>query len=92
MSPQTTNAYYTPNKNQIVFPAGILQKPFYNARYPPSLNYGAAGVLIAHELTHGFDDIGREFDNDGNLHIWWTNTTTEQFKERTKCFVDQYSK
>ncbi|KAF2895308.1 hypothetical protein ILUMI_10863 [Ignelater luminosus] len=92
MSPPTVNAYYTPTKNQMVFPAGILQKPFYDAKYPSSLNYGGMGVVVGHELTHGFDDQGREFDKDGNLHQWWNNKTIEKFKERTKCVVDQYNK
>ncbi|KAF5279864.1 hypothetical protein FQA39_LY18209 [Lamprigera yunnana] len=92
MSPPTVNAYYTPTKNQMVFPAGILQKPFYDATYPPSLNYGGMGVVLGHELTHGFDDQGREYDKNGNMHKWWNNETIEKFKERTKCFVDQYSK
>ncbi|KAK4877932.1 hypothetical protein RN001_010438 [Aquatica leii] len=92
MSPPTVNAYYTPTKNQMVFPAGILQKPFYDAKYPPSLNYGGMGVVLGHELTHGFDDQGREYDKDGNLHQWWNNKTIEKFKERTKCVVNQYNK
>lgn len=92
MTPPTVNAYYTPTKNQMVFPAGILQRPFYDSSYPSSLNYGGMGVVVGHELTHGFDDQGREFDKDGNLHQWWNNRTIEKFKERTKCFVKQYSK
>ncbi|KAL3271004.1 hypothetical protein HHI36_021505 [Cryptolaemus montrouzieri] len=90
MSPSTVNAYYTPTKNQMVLPAGILQNPFYDPTYPPSLNYGGIGVVMGHELTHGFDDQGREFDKDGNLNHWWKNETVSKFKERTKCFVDQY--
>lgn len=92
MAPSVVNAYYTPTKNQMVFPAGILQSPFYDASNPPSLNYGGLGVVMGHELTHGFDDQGREFDKDGNLHHWWKNETIEQFKKRTKCIVEQYSK
>lgn len=91
MSPPTVNAYYTPTKNQIVFPAGILQTPFYDANFPHSLNFGAMGVVMGHELTHAFDDQGREYDKDGNLHPWWFNTTLRNFEERVKCFVDQYS-
>lgn len=91
MTPSVVNAYYTPTKNQMVFPAGILQSPFYDPSYPPSLNYGGMGVVMGHELTHGFDDQGREFDKDGNLHHWWKNETIEQFKKRTKCIAEQYS-
>jgi membrane metallo-endopeptidase-like protein 1 len=92
MAPSTVNAYYTPTKNQMVFPAGILQSPFYDTTFPPSLNYGGVGVVMGHELTHGFDDQGREFDKDGNLNHWWKNKTIDLFKNRTKCVVDQYSK
>ncbi|XP_018323598.2 endothelin-converting enzyme homolog isoform X2 [Agrilus planipennis] len=92
MPPYTVNAYYTPSKNQMVFPAGILQKPFYSSTYPPSLNFGAIGVVMGHELTHGFDDQGREYDKDGNLHKWWNNRTIEKFKERTQCVAQQYSR
>ncbi|CAH1165627.1 unnamed protein product [Phyllotreta striolata] len=91
MSPSTVNAYYTPTKNQMVFPAGILQRPFYDAAYPPSLNYGGMGVVMGHELTHGFDDQGRQFDKHGNLKHWWKNDTVDRFKERTKCVVRQYN-
>ncbi|XP_072387563.1 endothelin-converting enzyme homolog isoform X2 [Diabrotica undecimpunctata] len=92
MPPSTVNAYYTPTKNQMVFPAGILQNPFYDSSFPPSLNYGGMGVVMGHELTHGFDDQGREFDKFGNLNHWWKNKTIEKFKQRTKCVVDQYNK
>ncbi|XP_008209638.1 endothelin-converting enzyme homolog isoform X1 [Nasonia vitripennis] len=91
MTPPTVNAYYTPTKNQIVFPAGILQSPFYDMKNPSSLNFGGMGVVMGHELTHAFDDQGREYDLHGNLHQWWNNETIERFKERTECFVDQYS-
>ncbi|XP_076306637.1 M13 family metallopeptidase neprilysin 3 isoform X2 [Tachypleus tridentatus] len=91
MTPPTVNAYYTATKNQIVFPAGILQTPFYDAAYPKSLNFGAMGVVMGHELTHAFDDQGREYDKNGNLKQWWKNKTIEEFKARTQCFVDQYS-
>lgn len=91
MTPPMVNAYYTPTKNQIVFPAGILQTPFYDLSYPNSLNYGAMGVVMGHELTHAFDDQGREYDKDGNLYQWWYNETLSHFEERAKCFVDQYS-
>lgn len=92
MPPSTVNAYYTPTKNQMVFPAGILQNPFYDPSFPASLNYGGMGVVMGHELTHGFDDQGRQFDKFGNLNHWWKNDTIDKFKERTKCVVDQYSK
>ncbi|XP_020280455.1 endothelin-converting enzyme 1 isoform X3 [Pseudomyrmex gracilis] len=91
MSPPTVNAYYTPTKNQIVFPAGILQSPFYDRESPNSLNFGGIGVVMGHELTHAFDDQGREFDMYGNLHQWWNNATTDRFKNRTECFVEQYN-
>ncbi|GAB6026306.1 Peptidase M13 [Chamberlinius hualienensis] len=91
MSPPTVNAYYTPTKNQIVFPAGILQAPFYDISYPRSLNFGAMGVVMGHELTHAFDDQGGGYDKFGNLHQWWENSTMEQFQKRTQCMVDQYS-
>lgn len=92
MVPSTVNAYYTPTKNQMVFPAGILQNPFYDPSFPPSLNYGAMGVVMGHELTHGFDDQGRQYDKNGNLNHWWNNKTVDRFKQRTKCVVDQYNK
>ncbi|XP_064461108.1 endothelin-converting enzyme homolog isoform X2 [Ornithodoros turicata] len=91
MTPTTVNAYYTPTKNQIVFPAGILQAPFYDPNYPKSLNFGAMGVVMGHELTHAFDDQGREYDKTGNLHQWWKNATIQSFQSRAQCFVDQYS-
>ncbi|XP_071145795.1 endothelin-converting enzyme homolog isoform X1 [Mytilus edulis] len=91
MSPPTVNAYYTPSKNQIVFPAGILQAPFYDQEYPKSLNFGAMGVVMGHELTHGFDDQGREYDKFGNLRPWWNNRSIENFNIQTKCFINQYS-
>lgn len=92
MTPPTVNAYYTPTKNQIVFPAGILQLPFYDISNPKSLNYGGMGVVMGHELTHAFDDQGREYDKYGNLHQWWNNQTIIKFKERTNCMEKQYSK
>src|SRR5438552_162990 len=72
MTPPTVNAYYNPLENNINFPAGILQPPFYNAKADPAINYGASGAIIGHELTHGFDDEGRQFDAQGNLKEWWT--------------------
>ncbi|KAG6794346.1 endothelin-converting enzyme isoform X3 [Apis mellifera caucasica] len=91
MTPPTVNAYYWPTKNQMVFPAGILQSPFYDMENPNSLNFGGIGVVMGHELTHAFDDQGREYDLHGNLNHWWNNATIERFKNRTKCFVEQYS-
>ena len=91
MSPPTVNAYYTPNKNQIVFPAGILQKPFFDINFPFALNFGAMGVVMGHELTHAFDDQGREFDKDGDLAPWWNNATIDRFQKQTECLVRQYN-
>ncbi|XP_041378589.1 endothelin-converting enzyme homolog isoform X2 [Gigantopelta aegis] len=91
MTPPTVNAYYTPTKNEIVFPAGILQAPFYDRNFPKSLNFGAMGVVMGHELTHGFDDQGREYDKFGNLVPWWNKESVERFKQRTKCMINQYS-
>ncbi|KAK0175625.1 hypothetical protein PV327_009363 [Microctonus hyperodae] len=90
MTPPSVNAYYTPTKNQIVIPAGILQNPFYDMDNPSSLNYGGIGVVMGHELTHAFDDQGREYDRYGNLHKWWNNATIERFKSQTECFIEQY--
>ncbi|XP_014258696.1 neprilysin-1-like [Cimex lectularius] len=89
--PAIVNAFYNPNKNDIVFPAGILQPLFYSRQSPKSLNYGGIGVVIGHEITHGFDDKGRQFDKDGNMMQWWNNATINKFRERAKCFIDQYS-
>ncbi|XP_050671750.1 endothelin-converting enzyme homolog isoform X2 [Leptidea sinapis] len=91
MTPSTVNAYYTPTKNQIVFPAGILQAPFYDENNPKSVNYGAMGVVMGHELTHAFDDQGREYDRFGNLNQWWNNATIAKFKSRAQCIQKQYS-
>ncbi|XP_026317208.1 endothelin-converting enzyme homolog isoform X2 [Hyposmocoma kahamanoa] len=91
MTPSTVNAYYTPTKNQIVFPAGILQLPFYDGDNPKSVNYGAMGVVMGHELTHAFDDQGREYDRYGNLNQWWNNETVSRFKKRAECIQKQYT-
>jgi endothelin-converting enzyme len=112
MTPPTVNAYYTPTKNQIVFPAGLLQVseassagskfllplpsspsqiPFFSANFPNSLNFGAMGVVMGHELSHAFDDQGREYDADGNMRDWWNNRTLLEFKNRTACMEQQYS-
>ncbi len=91
MTPPTVNAYYRPDRNTINFPAGILQPPFYRAGRDAALNYGAAGAVIGHELTHGFDDQGRKFDPEGNLRDWWTPADAKAFEERATCVADQYS-
>merc|ERR1712055_827504 len=90
MTPDAVNAYYTPSKNQIVFPAGILQSPFFNLKYPKSLNFGAMGVVMGHELSHAFDDQGRQYDSDGNMRNWWKNDTLEAYKEKIKCIEQEY--
>ncbi|KAF5901062.1 membrane metallo-endopeptidase-like 1, partial [Clarias magur] len=86
------NAFYSHNRNQIVFPAGILQPPFFSEKQPQALNFGGIGMVIGHEITHGFDDHGRNFDKDGNMYNWWSNFSTEQFEEQSKCMVQQYGK
>ncbi|RUS29055.1 hypothetical protein BC938DRAFT_481118 [Jimgerdemannia flammicorona] len=107
MNPQTVNAYYNPTANEIVFPAGILQAPFFGSTDPEYLNYGGIGVVVGHELTlyrflslpillsrpiqHGFDNSGRQFDPHGRLTQWWTNATVKAFEAKAQCFVDQYS-
>jgi putative endopeptidase len=91
MTPPTVNAGYTPQKNEIMFPAGVLQPPLYDARMDDAPNYGDTGSNIGHELTHGFDDLGRQFDANGNLRDWWTKADAATFKERTQCIEDQYS-
>jgi putative endopeptidase len=92
MTPQTVNAYYNPNRNEIVFPAGILQPPFFNMDADDAVNYGAIGMVIGHEMTHGFDNQGRQFDKDGNLRDWWTEEDSKAFEELTNMLVDQYNK
>jgi len=91
MTAPTVNAYYSPDRNNINFPAGILQPPFYRAGRDAAVNYGAAGAVIGHELTHGFDDQGRKFDPEGNLRDWWTPADAKAFEERASCVTDQYS-
>jgi endothelin-converting enzyme/putative endopeptidase len=91
MTPPTVNAYYSANRNTINFPAGILQPPFYGVRRDAAVNYGAAGAVIGHELTHGFDDQGRKFDDQGNLRDWWTEADAKAFEERASCIANQYS-
>ena len=91
MSPQTVNAYYNPTTNEICFPAGILQPPFFYMDADDAVNYGGIGVVIGHEMTHGFDDQGRQYDKDGNLKDWWTEKDAEQFTLRADKLADQYS-
>ena len=90
MSPQTVNAYYNPTTNEICFPAAILQPPFYNPEADDAVNYGAIGVVIGHEMTHGFDDQGRNFDKDGNMNNWWTEEDAAAFKAKTDILVKQF--
>jgi predicted metalloendopeptidase len=90
MTPPTVNAYYSPNLNEIVFPAGILQPPFFDAAADPAVNYGAIGAVIGHEITHGFDDQGRQYDANGNLQDWWTPDDAKKFDERAKTVVNAY--
>ncbi|MDB5073196.1 MAG: pepO [Candidatus Eremiobacteraeota bacterium] len=91
MTPSTVNAYYNPANNEIVFPAGILQPPFFSAAADDAVNYGAIGAVIGHEMTHGFDDQGRQFDENGNLTDWWTAQDATAFEERAQCVVDEYN-
>jgi len=90
MTPPTVNAYYNPLENNINFPAGILQPPFYNNAADDAVNFGAVGAVVGHELTHGFDDQGRKFDERGNLRDWWTEADAKAFEERASCIVNQY--
>jgi len=91
MTPQTVNAYYNPSSNDINFPAAILQPPFFNPSADDAVNYGAIGVVIGHEMTHGFDDQGRQFDKEGNLSDWWTAEDAKLFNERTQVLVDFFN-
>lgn len=88
MTPQTVNAYYNPTTNEICFPAGILQYPFFDMKADDAFNYGAIGVVIGHEMTHGFDDQGRQYDKEGNLRDWWTAEDSKNFEERAQVLVD----
>ena len=90
MSPPTVNAYYNPQFNEIVFPAGILQPPFYDPKADDAFNYGGIGAVIGHEMTHGFDDTGARFDANGNLVMWWTKDDYKKFTDRTNCVVQQF--
>ena len=91
MTPQTVNAFYAPPLNEVAFPAGILQPPVFDAAKDPAVNFGAAGAMIGHEMTHGFDDSGRRFDPKGNLMDWWTPRDDAAFRERAACLASQYS-
>ena len=90
MTPQEVNAYYNPTFNEIVFPAGILQAPFFDYQADPASNYGAIGAVIGHEITHGYDQSGSQYDAEGNLADWWTDADRTEFEERTALVVDQY--
>ncbi len=92
MPPQMVNAYYNPTTNEICFPAAILQPPFYNPTADDAVNYGAIGVVIGHEMTHGFDDQGRNFDKDGNMKNWWTEADAEAFQKKSQVLVEQFDK
>ena len=91
MTPQTVNAYYNPTTNEICFPAGILQPPFFDANADDAFNYGAIGVVIGHEMTHGFDDSGRHYDKDGNMNDWWTKTDGDNFTKRADDYAAYFS-
>lgn len=91
MTPQTVNAYYDSSMNNINIPMGILQSPYFDPKAPLAVNYGGIGVVIGHEITHGFDDQGAKFDGHGNLHNWWTRSDLEKFRAATQCIIDQYS-
>jgi putative endopeptidase len=91
MTPQTVNAYYNPQNNEIVFPAGILQPPFFDPKADDAVNYGGIGCVIGHEMTHGFDDEGRQYDASGNMKDWWTKSDEEKFDKRAERIVDQFN-
>ena len=91
MTPQTVNAYYNPVRNEIVFPAAILQPPFFNMAADDAANYGSIGAIIGHEMGHGFDDQGRNYDAKGALRDWWTAADADEYKKRAQVIVDQYS-
>src|SRR5207248_1699836 len=90
MTPPTVNAYYSASLNEMVFPAGIMQLPFFSPDAPLASNYGGLGIVMGHELSHGFDDQGRKFDGDGNLHEWWSPEVNKAFIERAECVARQY--
>ncbi|KAM0564820.1 hypothetical protein ACHAP9_009006, partial [Verticillium nonalfalfae] len=84
------NAYHIYEQNEIVFPAGIMQSPFFGLGYPEYVNYGSWGMLASHEISHGFDNLGRHYDESGNKVEWWDNATIVDFEKRAQCFIDQY--
>ena len=90
-TPAVVNAYYSRNRNQIMFPAGILQPPFYHKYFPKALNFGGIGVVIGHEITHGFDDKGKQFDEQGNINQWWDSSSSSSFRDKAMCIINQYS-
>jgi putative endopeptidase len=90
MTPPTFNAYYNPSNNEVAFPAGILQPPFFDPSVDDAVNYGAIGAAIGHEMTHGFDDQGRRYDAKGNLREWWTADDATKFNARAQCIVDEF--
>ena len=90
-TPAVVNAYYSRNRNQIMFPAGILQPPFYHKYFPKALNFGGIGVVIGHEITHGFDDKGKQFDEQGNINQWWDSSSSTSFRDKAMCIINQYS-
>jgi predicted metalloendopeptidase len=92
MSPPTNNAYYDPTMNEIVFPAGILQAPLFNINSSVAANFGATGATIGHEMTHGFDDSGSQYDELGNLKNWWSDASAKIFHQKSQCVVDQFDK
>jgi len=92
MTASTVNAYYDPTLNTINFPAGIIQQPFFNASWPMAANFGGIGMVMGHELTHGFDDQGCQYNGTGELVNWWPQSVVDQFKNRTRCIAEQYSK
>merc|ERR1719481_1059480 len=91
-TPADVNAYYSRNRNQIMFPAGILQPPFYHKYFPKAVNYGGIGVVIGHEITHGFDDKGKQFDEQGNIQQWWDDDSSDSFRDKALCIINQYSR
>ncbi|XP_059807760.1 endothelin-converting enzyme 1-like isoform X2 [Hypanus sabinus] len=91
VTPPTVNAYYSPTRNMIVFPAGILQAPYFNQDFPKSLNFGGIGMIMGHELTHAFDNQGKEYDKSGNMRSWWKNSSVKAFKHQTECMIEQYN-
>src|SRR6185503_12758830 len=91
MTPPTVNAYYNASRNEIVFPAGILQPPFFDGKADDAVNYGGIGAVIGHEMTHGFDDQGRKFDAKGNLTNWWTPDDLKSYESRSLCVEKQFS-